>query len=91
MNREMTGEHSLKLKTLAAAFGRSWEEVALEWAGRPLTQREIAEKWTVMAGSIRGDVRFSTQDVSAIVRLARRRTAAIDAPARLPELSEASR
>lgn len=83
----VTGQHSLKVKTLEAAIGRPWTEIALEWASKPYTQQEIAEKWTVIASTVREGVRYTNRDVSQIIQLARRQRA--ETPSDLAESAAA--
>lgn len=59
---------SRKRAALSVAFGRPWQEVALEWDARDdLTLAEIAAEWTRRAPAYR----YIAQDVSRTIRLAK--------------------
>lgn len=59
-------EASKKLRALQFTFGKSWQEVAQDWAGRPYSQREVAERWTAAVQEHAPRVRFNQMDVNRI-------------------------
>ena len=58
---------SRKLRALQQAYKQPWWSVALAWAAKPLTQREIGEAWTRRVSRSAPGVRFLQQDVCRIV------------------------
>lgn len=71
----MEREPSKKLRALQKVFGKPWHEVALQWAAEPLSQREIAERWTQIVGAMVPGMVFRQQEVARIIRRATERAA----------------
>lgn len=62
---------SRKRAALQIAYGKPWQEVALEWDARPLSLGEIAIAWTAAVQPQNPGLRYSAQSASTIIRAAK--------------------
>ena len=71
---------SPKRATLVRAYGKPWDEIALEWGSREdLPYEEIARLWTNAAAAVDPSVTFTEDYVSRTVREALRRRETVPA------------
>lgn len=67
----MTIERSKKVKALQKVFERPWWQVALTASAEPITQAQIADRWTAAVRLTYPNIRYSQQDVCRILARAR--------------------
>ena len=62
---------SLKRTQLEAAYGRPWQEIALEFERKPLTLEQIGMEWAVVVSRQFPGATYSAQVVSDTIRAAK--------------------